>query len=392
MKKSTTAKLRQGLATGLLVVCAAGNLLQPAMAKAKTKIARPPAPVASAPLRIELVVRTVNNFVLRKDVATFFERAKRANVSVVHVNVKQDEDDERPSGRVYYASAIAPVAAGYEKFDALAAAIAEAHQRNIKVYAWLPQFHDQEAMRAHPQWQMTSTVFGTNQPYQGQSSVEYFINPIDPEVQAYQLSLIQEVVRNYAVDGISLDWLRFDDLNMDTGAYTRQLAQQEIGLDPAELNFLQPSNALDRWNAWRAQKIGAYTQQVHQAIKAIRPQVRLSAFVLPPEFTEVGQDLALFGPALDEVLPMGYFRDWDFSAHWVSTRLMRDVARKKSTATVIKPTLDGTGSLAQNVGIVSAIQKNYPEVTAIAWFTAGYWQPRAIERIVQIHKAAAASR
>ena len=345
----------------------------------------------ATPLRIELIVRPVNNFTNPSDVVSFFNAAQRAKVTVVHLNIKQDEDDERPSGHVYYASSIAPVAAGYEKFDVLASAITEAHKRNIKVYAWMPQFHDQAAVKAHPQWQMMSKELGRSVPFQGKGRLEYFVNPLHPEVQAYQLSLINEVVKNYDIDGIALDWLRFDDLNMDTGPYTRQLAQQELGLDPMNIDFAQPSAERERWNNWRSQKIADYTRQVRNAVHAQKPHVQLSAYVLPPEFTEVGQNLAMFSDSLDTVMPMAYFEDWQFPASWVSGRLLSDVSRLKARRTHIKPTLDGSGTTEQNVAIIKSLQKAYPQIQSIVWFSAFYWQPQGLERIVRIHQSAAAA-
>lgn len=344
-------------------------------------------PAGKPALRIELVVRTIDNFKNADDVAAFFEKAQSANVAIVHVNVKQDEDDERPSGEVYYASAIAPVAAGYEKFDALAASIAEGHRRGIKVYAWLPQFHDQAALRAHPQWQMIASERGKNHAYAGKDAVAFFVNPIDPAVQAYELSLVAEVARNYQVDGISLDWLRFDDMNMDAGPVTRQLAQQEIGLDPSTLNFSTPSMATQRWQFWRTQKLSLYVKRLRQTVHAIRPDLKLTLFLLPPQFTEVGQDLSLLSGALDAVYPMAYFKDWSFPPSWVAGKLMADVERKKTRNTKVKPTLDGSGTVAQNIDILLAVRKKFPQIDSIAWFTAGYWQPAEIDRIVMIHLA-----
>lgn len=342
----------------------------------------------SKQFNIELVVRTINNFKNQEDVAAFFDVAKKAGVAAVHINVKQDEDDERPSGEVYYNSKIAPVAAGYEKFDALAASIKEGHERGIAVYAWMPQFHDQAALRAHPGWQMMASEKGASKPYKGKTSIEYFVNPIDPEVQEYELSLIMEVVKNYNVDGISLDWLRYDDINMDTGPYTRNLARKEIDVDPLDINFSKQSAVVDRWSAWRAQKIGTYVKKVRLSIKQVRPDIRLTAFLLPPEFVEVGQNLALFSSDLDEVHPMAYFKDWDFPPDWVSGKLMNDIVRKRSASKAIIPTLDGTGTMDQNVHILSGIQKKFPGVKSIAWFSAVYWEPAQIAFIKRIHDTA----
>jgi hypothetical protein len=343
---------------------------------------------AAAPLPIELVVRPVNNFHSPADVEQFFEAAHQARVSVVHINVKQDEDDERPSGHVYYASTIAPIAQGYEDFDVLASVIAHAKKHNIQVYAWIPQFHDQALAKAHPEWQMMHKKNGQSVPFQGKGRLEYFVNPLHPGVQAYQLSIIKEVLLRYEVDGISLDWLRFDDYAMDTGAMSRALAQQEINLDPMDIDFAQPSAQRTRWNQWRSQKIADYTQQVQQTLRATKPGAKLAAFILPPEFSEVGQNLALFSASLDSVMPMAYFEDWQFPAAWVGQRLVPDVVRLKARHTRLKPTLDGSGTLEENVRIVRTLQRRHPDIVSVVWFSAFRWHPSAMQRIVTIHQRA----
>jgi uncharacterized lipoprotein YddW (UPF0748 family) len=347
---------------------------------------------AASPLPIELVVRTVNNFHSPADVVSFFDSAQQAGVSVVHLNVKQDEDDERPSGHVYYASSIAPIAHGYAQFDVLAHAITQARKHKMQIYAWVPQFHDQALAKAHPTWQMMHQHQGRSVPFQGKGRLEYFVNPLHPGVQGYQLSIIQELATRYDIDGISLDWLRFDDYAMDTGPLTRALALQEIGLDPIALDFSVSSPERTRWNHWRSQKIADYTQQVRQTLQAIKPQVKLAAFILPPEFTEVGQDLTLFSAALDSVMPMAYFEDWQFPASWVAGRLMQDVVANKASTTRLKPTLDGSGTLQENIRIVRRLQRRYPKIESIVWFSAFRWHQADMQRIVQIHRRAAGLR
>ena len=56
-------------------------------------------------------------------------------------------------GYVYYKSKIAPIAKGYRNFDVLKSMI-KAHKKSIKVYAWVPQFHDRAALKKYPNAQM----------------------------------------------------------------------------------------------------------------------------------------------------------------------------------------------------------------------------------------------
>lgn len=303
--------------------------------------------------------------------------AKAAGVTTVHVIAKHDEDDVLPSGTAFYASGIAPVWVGAAEWDPLAAAVAEGHQRGLKIYAWVPQFHDQVAAAAHPEWEMQVAIDGAAVLFSTRSSA-YFVNPADPAVRAYEQSIIEEIVRNYNVDGVDLDWVRFDDMNMDVGPVSRALAMSEAGIDPLGLDFTLPPDdpQLAGWQAWRTAKIADHVQSVRAAIDAIRPGVHLAAFILPQSFTEVGQDLAQFANALDEVEPMCYFRDWGFEPSWVVDECMRDVAAKiaaSGAATRIVPTL-GTNEAAGDIAaVVTALNAEYPALDAIAWFTHGGW-------------------
>ena len=66
----------------------------------------------ASPFKTEIIVRTVKNLHNHSEVVSFLNMAARHNVDVINLAVKQDEDDEVPSGVVFYASTIAPRAPG----------------------------------------------------------------------------------------------------------------------------------------------------------------------------------------------------------------------------------------------------------------------------------------
>lgn len=312
-----------------------------------------------------------------EEVAFFMQNAADAGVSTVHVVVKHDEDDVIPSGTAFYRSAIAPVWRSITTWDPLAVAVDEAHRRGLKIYAWIPQFHDQTAARAHPEWEMQIAVNGKAKLY---SSVghSYFVNPIDPSVRAYEQSIVEEVVRNYSVDGIDLDWVRFDGFNMDVGPVSRAAAQTAIGIDPLSLDFssgmIDPGVA--KWQVWRSGIISEHVHAVAAAVRAIRSSVHVAAFVLPQSFVEVGQNLALFADALDEVEPMCYWSDWGYSPSWVVEDCLPTVeARiaKARASTVIVPTIGASETEDQVARVVSDLKSRYPNLSAVAWFYYNTW-------------------
>jgi len=331
-----------------------------------------PAPTPSPmtqPFTTEIIVRTAENFHRPQDVATFVELAQQTHVSVISLLVKQDEDAFVKSGQVYYRSKIAPSAPGYLHFDVLQTMLDEAHARGIKVYAWIPQFHDQAAARKHPDWQMMAFVDGQVVPYSGSGQTEYFVNPLHPDVQAYELSIIQEIAENYPVDGIMLDWIRFDDYNMDVSDITRGQYQSLSGVDPLTLDFQNPSPAIEQWNDFRTDAIAAYAQKVRESLPA---NLHLGVYILPPEFVEVGQDAAKFNADVDALAPMCYFRDWGYPLEWFWESCLAGAAQK-SGKTELVPVMDSHLNDEAYRQIFAHLRRDFPQVTSLAWFFYGQW-------------------
>lgn len=342
----------------------------------------------NTPFETEVIVRTVNQFKKKSDVTNFVSMAKQYGVDVISMNVKQDEDDEVPSGRVFYHSNIAPIAAGYNTFDALQEVITAAHNVGIKVHAWIPQFHDQEAFLKNSNWQMKALVNGVPTPFTGSNGSEYFVNPLHPEVQQYERSIIQEVVENYDVDGVVLDWIRFDDYNMDVSDYTIQKYQQQFGYSPLSINFAVNSPKRDQWNAWRTDMIGQYVGDIRQDLAlSTKPDMQLGVYILPPEFVEVGQDVSKFKQYIDFIAPMAYFDDWDFNSDWVYSDqygILKDTADRISGENVeIVATLDNDWSDDEYQEVYKGIRDNYPGIKRLSFFAYNKWPESELAKINQ---------
>lgn len=335
---------------------------------------------AVVPYRTEIIVRTVRSLRNAGEVTKLVELAAASNVEVINIAAKQDEDYEVPSGTVFYASRIAPRAHGWEAFDALKETVRVAHKRGLKVRAWVPQFHDQVAARRNPAWQMQAAVDGKVAPFSGRDRKEYFVNPLNAEVQAYQRSIVDEIVRRYDVDGIVLDWVRFDDYNMDLGPETRARYRERFGVDPLDIDFKTDSAARQQWNGWRTDAIGAYVRSVRQTMDAGRPGLELGVYILPPEFVEVGQDAAAFAAYVNFLSPMAYFRDWGYEPAWVHRSVLPLTAAKAGRAAII-PVLDEDWTDASYKEIIPRIRTNFPAITTLSWFAYGRWTEGAFRRI-----------
>ncbi len=114
-----------------------------------------------------------------------------------------------------------------------------------------------------------------------------WMNPFHPQVQKFQLELINELVSNYEVDGFQFD----DHLGLPV----------DFGYDPFTINLYRaehngqapPNDPQDaEWMTWRANKISDFLAEVHKLVKARRPNamVSISPNPYPFAFTNYLQD------------------------------------------------------------------------------------------------------
>jgi uncharacterized lipoprotein YddW (UPF0748 family) len=330
--------------------------------------------------KTEIIVRTVTNLHDHDDVSALVALAAQHGVSTINLATKQDEDDEVASGLVFYASGIAPRAPAYHAFDALGETIRAAHLRGIKVRAWMPQFHDQVAAAAHPAWQMRALQQGRVRPYTGRDRKEFFLNPLNSAARDYQRSLIEEIARDYDVDGIVVDWVRFDDYNMDLGDETRAKFKASAGFDPIDIDFSKDNPKRTQWNAWRSMQIADHVKRVRAALDAIKPHLELGVYILPPEFSEVAQDAAQFSGAVTFLSPMAYYKDWGFPPGWVVRKLLPQTADKAGQAAII-PVFDEDLTDAASREVLPEISRAWPSIITLSWFIYGKWTSAALQRI-----------
>jgi hypothetical protein len=338
-----------------------------------------PAP-ANPAFGIEVIVRTAQNFHRASDVKAFVEQAAKNGVQTISLLVKQDEDGAIPSGRAFYRSDVAPSAHGYEQFDVLQAVLDAAHAHQIRVHAWMPQFHDQVAAKKHVSWQMMSAKKGKVRPFTGSHQREFFVDPLNPEVQAYELSLIREVVAKYPVDGLMLDWIRFDDYNMDLGDATRAKYQALHGIDPLTLDFSRPGAALEQWNSFRTDGLADYVRKVRSAVPTT---MEIGVHLLPPEFVEVGQDAGKFNASVTTLAPMCYFKDWGFPLEWFWSSCLASTVHKAGQAE-IAPAVDANLSDAQYAAMLDHMRRDFPQIKTIAWFQHEAWTAALMARVARL--------
>jgi hypothetical protein len=98
----------------------------------------------------------------------------------------------------------------YAHFDSLAAAVNYGHHIGLQIHAWVSINEDDhgwglqsEFSKNHPQFRWRHR---DGRPYFSQLSFAF------PEVRRYKLAILKELLGNYAIDGLFLDWIRTGDV------------------------------------------------------------------------------------------------------------------------------------------------------------------------------------
>ena len=235
-------------------------------------------------------------------------KAKECNFNALFVQV-------RKRGDVYYSSAIEPrahdIAPGY---DPLADVVSKAHANGLEVHAWIAVYevyHDtkwnttdpRQVHARHPEWLMKDV----NGKYKFPGDKVY-LDPGLPEVQAYLIGIIDELVRNYDVDGIHLDIARYPGREGGYNDGSIALFNQET----SRTGIPEPDD--EAWCNWRRRQVTNLVRGVYQTAVGIRSRVKVSAAVFTNKsnaMDDLFQDWEgwLRAGILDSAVPMAFAKD-----------------------------------------------------------------------------------
>lgn len=222
-------------------------------------------------------------------------------------------------------------------FDPLQTLINTAHAQGVEVHAWViatamwnqttPPGDPNHIFNLHgpgasgrTNWVMTRS--------DGVSKLgdDWYLDPGHPDAASWIVNVTTNIVRNYNVDGINLDRIRYPDGNVAGGV-------PSWGYNPTALERFRaetgrvgtPSNTDPQWTQWRRDQITAIVRKIYVESTAVRPRARVSADTITyghgPQavggweatraYAEQLQDWRawLQEGILDTAMPMNYKRD-----------------------------------------------------------------------------------
>lgn len=174
-------------------------------------------------------------------------------------------------------------------FDPLADLLTKAHAQGIQVHAWIittalwnsltPPTDPAHAFNSHGpgatgrDYWLTEKADGT-----ARGGADFVMDPGHPDAAEYIKNMYVSVVKNYDVDGVQFDRVRYPDYNPAGGP-------GQWGYNPTALERYRaetgqtgiPAPADTRWTAWRQQQVTNLVRQTALAVKAVKPDVSVNA-------------------------------------------------------------------------------------------------------------------
>jgi len=174
-------------------------------------------------------------------------------------------------------------------FDPLQTLIEKAHAAGIEVHAWLnagimwagdvPPRDPDHVFHAHgPAAADAETWVSRRFDGASRGGNLYFFDPGHPAAADYIVEMYLSIVRNYDVDGINLDYIRYPDFNpgesIPAWGYT-PVAVARFQAISGRSDLPDPTDP--EWVAWRREQITGIVRRIYLESYAINPLLRVSA-------------------------------------------------------------------------------------------------------------------
>ncbi len=173
--------------------------------------------------------------------------------------------------------------------DTLAIMIQEAHRLGLEVHPWVWVFragYTQDRggiLTAHPDW--------AERDARGQelsANGGYWLSPANPEVQNFLADLFRELLTRYDVDGLHLDYIRYETQESGDYGYSdysirRFVSQHGYSPDPEAAAAAGTADVLggpvmiavpewlQKWNLFREQQVSGFVERIAGVVRGIGP-------------------------------------------------------------------------------------------------------------------------
>ena len=213
-------------------------------------------------------------------------------------------------------------------FDALEAFIRIGHEEGIEIHAWVENFFvgylnkdgtfSNDILKKFKN-QLLLDKEGNNFYYYNERATFVFLNPFDRACRDYIISIYEELIGKYDLDGIHLDYIRFPELNYGKNDYGYNADiidafKKETGITQDPRTFVDGTLNDKKWDEFRANIITTFVKEVFDVVCNNKPEMLITCATYPDMANAkktIAQDVETWvkNGYIDEVFSMTYSGD-----------------------------------------------------------------------------------
>jgi len=222
------------------------------------------------------------------------------------------------------------------EFDPLAYLLDTAKGKGINIHAWVNVYflwsskslpnHDRHILHMRKEWLDTIEEWPVDVEKQldmvavNNSSEGLFLSPNHPDVNGYLIKVFRELITYYDIDGLHLDYIRYQDAEYGRNPYAIARFKNESGNDPGPW-FLEMERStiasprlignMKRWNNFKRKAVTSLVKDTRALVNEVRPGCIISAAVKPNLYVARERyfqewNVWLAAGYMDWVVPMNY--------------------------------------------------------------------------------------
>ena len=212
------------------------------------------------------------------DIKTKIDAAYAANLNTIIFQVRGNADAYYKSNVEPWAKRLTGTLGQDPGWDPLGYALSYAHSKGMNLDAWIntyigwsgpeeipPESTPVHIVRAHPEWVMVDKT-GKRMTIDNNGSM--WLSPGIPGVQTHITNVVVDLVKNYNIDGIHFDFVRYPGSNFSYDSIALSRFNSSEG-NPNHISFAN----------WQRDQITRLVRKAYRAINKVKPKVVVSAAV-----------------------------------------------------------------------------------------------------------------
>ena len=233
-----------------------------------------------------------------------------------------------PDPKLYRDSGVSPRRApskGMENYNALAEVSKAARKVGVGVYAWMSDYDQRLIASDYPELR----VVGPD----GKPADSEWFCPNNPRARAYVVALYEDVARNYDVNGLFMDRIRYESPVAVCYCQWCRAAMERRGLDAERMmstmrriagqpagtmtlsigasfdNIFENDDVVEiaQWMRFRQETVADHVAQVHRLVGDLRPEWKIGLDLIGPiGAPSMGQDYSMLAAHCDWLKAMLY--------------------------------------------------------------------------------------